>query len=425
MLRMERPRLRPLDAYPIEHQGEKLLVLRDPSGVAPREVPLRPMALAILQLCDGESTRDEICAEFSRRYRSPLGRDQLDALLTMLDEALLLDSDRFRQHSAQLFAEFARSPTRPAYLAGKSYPAAADELGALLDSFFEPPRGPGRPAGNGDAASGKLPHALIAPHIDFNRGGPAYAWAYGPLAIAGELPELVVVFGTDHNGADAPFTLTRKHYETPFGAMSTDGELIDALTKAVRERQGEKAAAELFYDEHHHRGEHSIEFQMVWLRYLWRERADAVKVLPILCGSLHALIEGQKEPAHDLRIGVFLDALKELTAGKRVLWIAGADLAHVGPRFGDREPLDQDDRGSLERRDQATLQAVSRGDAKAWFGEIAREQDRRRVCGLPPIHHLLAVAEPRAGQVLAYGQCPADEAGGSLVSIASVVFPGA
>jgi AmmeMemoRadiSam system protein B len=420
---MERPRLRPLEAYPIDVNGQKLLVLRDPSGVAPREVPLRPEAVAILQLCDGESTRDEIVAEFKRRYpRIPLERGQLDQLLGDLDDRLLLDSDRFRQQSAQLFADFARSPVRPAHLAGKSYPAEPDALGAMLDGFFAPPNGPGR--SDAPTKSGKLPRALIAPHIDFNRGGAAYAWAYQPIAATDELPELVVVFGTDHNGADAPFTLTRKHYQTPFGELRTDGELVDALVKATEERHGEKAGAELFYDEHHHRGEHSIEFQMVWLRHLWRERADAVRVLPILCGSLHALIEGQKEPSHDLRITTFLDALKRLTSGRRVLWIAGADLAHVGPRFGDETPLDADDRGSLERRDQATLAAAARGDASAWFGEIARERDVRRVCGLPPIHHLLACAEPGAGELRAYGQCPADDAGGSLVSIASMIFPG-
>src|SRR6478672_4847397 len=161
---MDRPRLRPLEAYPIDANGQKLLVLRDPSGVAPREVPLRPEAVAIMQLCDGESTRDEIVAEFKRRYpRIPLERAQLDQLLGDLDDRLLLDSDRFRQHSAELFADFARSPTRAAHLAGKSYPADAGELGAMLDGFFAPPNGPGRTPSTESSKRGKLPRALIAP----------------------------------------------------------------------------------------------------------------------------------------------------------------------------------------------------------------------------------------------------------------------
>jgi predicted class III extradiol MEMO1 family dioxygenase len=117
-----------------------------------------------------------------------------------------------------------------------------------------------------------------------------------------------------------------------------------------------------------------------------------------------------------------LSSLMELTAGRRTLWIAGADLAHVGPRFGDAESLDAGDRDSLERRDHETLVHASRGDGAAWFDEIRKERDRRRVCGLPPIFALLETARPGVGRVAAYAQCPADDHGGSIVSIASLVY---
>jgi AmmeMemoRadiSam system protein B len=371
-----------------------------------------------VQLCDGESTRDEICAEFQRRYGSNLGRDVLDRLLDQLDQAYLLDSERFRKFSASVFAEFARSKERHAHLAGKSYPSSAEELSEFLDAAYDSPEGPGRPLG----ATRPLPRALVAPHIDFHRGRALYAWSYRPLAEAATLPELVVVFGTDHAAGDEPFTLTRKHYQTPLGPLTTDVELVDALVDQVCARAGATAAERLFYDEHHHRGEHSIEFQMVWLRHVWKARADGIKVLPILCGSLHDSIERGHEPRADARIDALLKALPELIGERRTLWIAGADLAHVGPRFGDPEPLDAADRGSLERRDQETLAACARGDAASWFDEIRRERDRRRVCGLPPIWALLESARPGAGRLAAYAQCPADEAGASIVSIASIVY---
>ena len=415
---MDRPRLRPLEAFPIDRKGQKLLGLRDPSGLTEAVATLPPAAVAVIQLCDGESTRDEICAEFQKRYNSPLTRDVLDKLLDQLDQALLLDTDRFRQHSAQVFGAFAQSPTRPAHLAGKSYPADAAQLAAQLDGYFDPPRGPGRPSPNARA----LPKALVAPHIDFNRGGPAYAWAYKPLAEATETPELVVVFGTDHNGADQPFTLTRKHYETPLGTMKTDIAIVDALVDKVKTSIGENAAHQLFYDEHHHRGEHSIEFQMVWLRHIYKERADGMTVLPILCGSLHDFVERNLPPRSDGKLNLVLKTLSELTRDKKTLYIAGADLAHVGPRFGDKEALDDEDRKSLEKRDQETLRAVQAGDANGWFAEIQREKDRRRVCGLPPIFAMLETAQPGKGELIAYAQCPADDDGGSLVSIASMVY---
>jgi AmmeMemoRadiSam system protein B len=403
----DRPRLRPIEGYPVDQNGQKLLALRDPSGLSPHVKHLTPIAVAIIQLCDGRSTRTEICAEFQRRYKQPLERATLDRLLAQLDEALLLDSPTFRDHSARIFGEYGRAEARPPLHAGKSYPATEPELRALLDKCFEAPHGPGRPA----PSSGALPKAMVAPHIDFNRGGPAYAWAYRALAAAAETPELIVIFGTDHNGGDHPFILTRKHYDTPLGRMTTDVALVDLL----RERGGDTLLA----DEYHHRGEHSIEFQAVWLRYVYGARLDAIPTLPVLCGSIHDFFE-HGDPAEAHQVGGFLRLLVDAVKGRRVLWLAGADLAHVGPRFGDEQPLDASDRDSLERRDQATLKHVAAGDAAGWFGEIKRERDARRVCGLTPIYALLAAAQPGKGALTAYGQCPAEQ--GSIVSIASFVY---
>ncbi len=406
----DRPRLRPLEGYTVDQGGQKLLALRDPSGVSPNIATLPPLAAAVLQLCDGLSTRDEICEEFFKRYGRKLAREALDGLLAQLDQALLLDSEHFRHHSATLFAEFSRAPVRAPFHAGRSYPADARDLTGFLNRCFDPPHGPGQPT----PASAPLPRAIIAPHIDFHRGGPAYAWAYKALAEAAELPELIVIFATDHAGADHPFTLTRKHYDTPLGRLNTDAALVDALA----ERCG---GEDLFVDEHHHRGEHALEFQAVWLRHVLGERADAIPVLPVLCGTLHRFIEEGGDPADAGDVGGFLRELGKLVDNKRVLWIAGADLAHVGPRFGDAEPLDERDRNSLEKRDQAALGHVAAGDPGAWFMEIKREQDRRRVCGLTPIYALLSTAKPGRGKLTAYGQCPAEE--GSIVSIASFVYP--
>jgi AmmeMemoRadiSam system protein B len=416
---MDRPKLRPLEAFPIEDRGQKLLYLRDPSGLA-TEVALQPMAVAILQLCDGESTRDQICAEFGKRYGRPLGRDALDKLLEQLDGAYLLESDKFRAYSSTVFGDFARAEVRPPGFAGKSYPKDPAELTAFLDGLWAPPRGPGAPT----PGAAQLPRAIVAPHIDFQRGGPAYAWAYKPIAEASEAPERIVIFGTDHAASDFPFTLTKKHYDTPLGHFPTDGELVDALVAGVGETLGKDAAQGLFFDEHHHRGEHSIEFQMVWLRHVLKGRGDGIQVLPILCGSLHDFTEGIADPATDPRLRAVFATVRQIVAGRRTLFIAAADLAHVGPRFGDNEPLDAGDRTSLEKRDQQTLVPAAAGDAKGWFEEIRREKDRRRVCGLPPIYAMLEVAQPGVGKLAAYGQCPADERGGSLVSIASIIYPG-
>src|SRR5258706_12710096 len=87
----DRPCVRPLEAFAVERDGHKLLCLRDPSALADSIATLPPMVVMVVQLFDGESTREQICAEFERRYQHPLDRDALDRLLTQLDDALLLD----------------------------------------------------------------------------------------------------------------------------------------------------------------------------------------------------------------------------------------------------------------------------------------------------------------------------------------------
>jgi len=405
---------------------EPLLAMRDPSGMA-QPVSLPPGTVAVVQLMDGDSTRDEICQLYETRYSRPLARARLDQLIEKLDDALLLDSDRFRRHAAAIHAGFTSQDTRAPHLAGRGYPDDPAELRALFDRCYAPPHGPGAPG----ERLGDCPRLIVTPHVDYTRGGPAYAWAFRPLAEARieTLPELVVIFGTDHQGASHPFSLTRKHYATPLGRLDTDVALVEALTERVRGSVGERAAIDLFADEHHHRTEHSIELAAVWLRHSLGEAAARIPILPILCGALEPILEDQGEPQRDPRIAVLLSALDALTQGRRVLVIAAADLAHVGPRFGDEQPLATADHESLERRDQETLVALASGSAQAWLDEIWRERNVRRVCGLAPIYHALLWTRPAPGKLLAYAQCPADErpgqatlGTGSIVSIASLVF---
>ena len=65
------------------------------------------------------------------------------------------------------------------------------------------------------------------------------------------------------------------------------------------------------------------------------------------------------------------------------------------------------------------LEPVTAGDAQAFFESVARDGDRRRICGLSPIYALLRTLGRGAGSVKRYGQWP-DPNG--VVSFASVVL---
>jgi hypothetical protein len=51
------------------------------------------------------------------------------------------------------------------------------------------------------------------------------------------------------------------------------------------------------------------------------------------------------------------------------------------------------------------LAAVGTGDPQAFYESVAKDGDRRRICGLSPIYTLLSVLG-QPGRLLKYGQAP-------------------
>lgn len=409
-----RPRLRPLELFPVEVDGQNLICLRDPTGLTDRIGFLpRPAALAAV-LCDGSRTLAEVAEEMGRRTGMTVQASQIAELLEQLDDGLFLEGQRLEAHRASVLAAFRASPSRAATHAGGAYLGDPAELRDVIGDWGQ--QISSEPAPKAVRAEPGAPALLISPHIDYHRGGLTYARGWRAVTAATP-PDLVVVFGTDHSGVGWPFTLTRKSFETPLGAVPTDAALVDELVARLPFH-----AEGLFEDELHHRNEHSIELQAVWLRH--RFGAATPPVLPVLCSSLHRAVARRESPSADPRVVGFLDALKAATAGRRVLVVAGADLAHVGPRFGDTAPMRAPDRQRVEQDDRRALEAVAGRDAEGFFAAVAALEDKNRVCGLAPIYAGLVAAGRDGGRgvLIDYDQCKADDGGTSFVSIAALAM---
>ena len=409
----DKPSLRPIDAMPVVHDGRSMVVLTDASGFSETSLVVSEGALLLMELMDGTNDLRDIQAAFFRRTKQLIDSEQIAGLVRALDDALLLDSPRFAAAHATVEEAYRAAELRPAAFAGRSYPDEPDELRAGLDAFYLDPAGPGALPAPLVGSPGDV-RAVVAPHIDFARGGAAYAHAYAALA-AGSSARLFVVLGTAHAGCDGLFGLTRKGYDTPLGAVPCDVDLVEDV---VRRCDGE----EWFSGELAHRTEHSVEFQAVWLRHLFPE-ADDLRIVPVLCGSFQPWVAGGGLPGDDPRVAAFVDALRGALAdrGEPAVVVAGADLAHVGPRFGDPAPPSEASLERLAEQDGASLDHVCRGDADAFFRDVAADGDSRRICGLASIYLALRVVGPVRGEVLQYGQAE-DPAGPSAVSFAALVL---
>jgi AmmeMemoRadiSam system protein B len=298
------------------------------------------------------------------------------------------------------------SPSRPARLAGKGYPADPQALAALLDGYFNAPEGPGAvpPGPLAERLSG-----LILPHIDFARGGPCYAWGYRE-AEAVPMVDRWVILGTAHTSIDRPFAVTRKNFETPLGVVESDRGFIDRLLARV--------GPEYLEDEFAHRGEHSIELQTVFLRHRVPP-GRPLCIVPVLCGSFQRFVEEARSPVAAPDVGRFLSGLRETLAeaGGRSVVLASADLAHVGPQFGDASPVTPGRLQEIAAADREALAAAEEGDPQGFFAAIARDGDRRRICGLPPIYAALSVLGGARGRLLRYAQWPDPRAAVTFASV--------
>lgn len=403
----EIPRLRPVDAFPVAVEGRRVVCLQDPSSLTESVLFLPPSLFEIVALFDGQNSVVDIQAAYMRRHGQLLFREKIEEIIRTLDEHLFLDSPHFQEARARLEEEFHSSPVRRAAHAGKAYAGEAEALRQQIGGLFTHADGPGEP---GPPGRGRPVRAVVAPHIDFHRGGPTYAWAYRAVAEAGPA-DCYVVLGTCHAGMEGTYALTLKAYDTPLGAAEVDREFAEALVR----RYGD----DLSRGEVAHRGEHSIEFQAVMLNYCFQ---SDVRIVPILCGPLHDAVQAGKPPESDPEVVRFVDALREtLDASRnRVCLVASADLAHVGPRFGDPEPVSDRYLREVAREDLAMLEPVKAGDARGFFDAVAKDRDRRRICGLSAIYTLLAALEEGQGELLKYAQWQDPQGAVTFASLAFV-----
>jgi AmmeMemoRadiSam system protein B len=411
------PQLRPVEALPIQQDGKTLIYLKDPLKFA-NPMVFSPVGYFLLMHCDGRHSLIDIQEAFSKQFGQVLPGGELRDFIETLDRNYYLKTERFIAYRDAVVDEFRRRPARSAAHVGGVYKEDAAELKVQIDGFFEALKGPGFPSA-GDGAS--APRAIVAPHIDFHRGGAGYAWAYKKLAES-EGADLFIVLGTSHCGGQHPFILTTKDFETPLGLVETDKDFVKRMEQACGE--------EMFADEYLHRGEHSIEFQVVLLKYaaqlrarLARELERPFKIVPILVSSFHSSILRGTLPEHDLAVQKFLSVLRELAEKetRRVCFVAGVDLAHVGREFGDQEPVTEDFLKWVEREDHKLIDRLAALDAPGFFHEIAKDQDKRKICGFAPLYSLIHLLDGTTGEHLKYSQAFTPETG-SAVTFTSMIF---
>ena len=389
-----------LEFFPVQHQGQQLVVIRDHLGLVQQGKAVAPALYQIMALLNGSRSVKDLQMEMMKQGGGLLvDTDEISKILLLLDESFLLDSERFKSARDEIITRFTSEEVRPCSHCGQGYPNEPGDLGAWLDEILD---------GHGPASKheGKI-EALVGPHIDLRVGYNVYAQTYSMLEHVS--PARVILLGVGHEMAYDLFSLTDKDFETPLGLVKSDRKAIERLK--------EKGKGVFSENDFAHRNEHSIEFQLIFLQHILKQE---IMIIPILCGSLLASLPEYRRDAFLEMAGPFLEALREEVMDPDTLLLAGVDFSHIGPKFGHDRPAEYLE-GQSTTHDKKLLDYLSTQDKESFWAESLEVKDRFNVCGFSALACLLEVLPPCKGEILDY-QVWHEEATKSAVSFAGAVF---
>lgn len=403
----DKPKLRRVEAFPV-NDGEgrgPLYVIRDPFGLAQGLITLSPVAMLILSLMDGERDLLDIQEVFARHARQLLPRQQLEDMVRQLDEAHFLDSPAFDAYFNSLVEGYRAAPARIS--AGEeSFGAERGQMSTVIQRMLF----------DGQATPAKTDRklvGLVAPHLDYPRGAPAYSHAYR-LVAATAPPRRVIILGTNHFGQASGPVATRKDFQTPLGTTKTDRAFIAALEKRM--------GADLCEHEFDHQREHSVELQLLILQHLLGP--EQFEIVPVLCPDVCGPTGTAPYDGKGVDLRSFSEAVGELAGTDDVptLIVAGADLSHVGGQFGDERDLDVTFLQEVERKDREALDALVNHGRDAFVDVLRARENNTRVCSAGCIYAMMTALPGGRAELLSYHQAANREAGNGVTCAAVAVW---
>ena len=404
------PRLRTnLDFMPSPVRDRPGLLIRDSFQYSDATVIVPPLLVDCLRFFDGKGTSLDLRSKLVELTGDLRVGELQQHLVESLSNAGFLEDEVYARLRRDKHEAFRAAPVRAASHAGAAYP---DELGALRETLAGYLSDGVPPAGAvADAAERGL-IGIAAPHVSPSGGCETYRAAYRELGPA-LADRTFVVLGTSHYGEPDRFGLTRKPFATPYGQAEIDVELVNRLEA--------EAGAAVNMEDYCHSVEHSIEFQVVFLQHLYGPR---VRILPILCGSFARSIYEGGRPEDSEGVRRFFGSLGEVAAreSRRLFWVLGIDMAHMGRRYGDSHPAHAG-RGlmtSVAERDQVRIERINEGDSEGFWERVQENQDDLKWCGSSPLYTFLMALPQARGRLRKYQQWNIDEQ--SVVTFAGMGF---
>ena len=245
---------------------------------------------------------------------------------------------------------------REEIVAGQFYPSDKKELKEQIKKSF---------LGLVSEKSKKNYIGVISPHAGYMFSGRSAAIAYNSIPKA----DTFIILGLSHSGYSSCISL--EDWKTPLGIIKNDTTLGSAIGLPI--------------DEKAHASEHSIEVQLPFLQYLFKD----FKIVPIIVSSDY----------NEVASKVF-DAVEKLK--RKVIVIASSDFTHYGFNYG-YIPFREDIAEKMKELDKGSIEFVLGLDSGGFLSYI--KKTGATICGKYPIAALIEVCKKmgaNSGKLLSY-----------------------
>lgn len=204
---------------------------------------------------------------------------------------------------------------------------------------------------------------VVVPHAGYVYSGGVAAKVYASIEGA---PTFIII-GPRHSWEGSAVAVSTQPWKTPLGVVDVDHELIDMLPPGI-----------IDHDEVAHYREHSIEVQVPFLQYFFKD----FKIVPIAIGLQD--YETVREVAGELAMAI------EKYPGKVVI-VASSDFTHY-------EPAEV-----AKRKDHLLIEKIEKLDVPGFYDEIASLN--ATCCGYGPIAAMMLNSKRRGAtkaELIAY-----------------------
>lgn len=412
------------------------MALADAQQISDRIVFTSPAAHVVLPHLNGQNDLDAIVQTVGHG----LTRSWLEDFVAQLDGAGLIEGPTFNRMLGELHAQFDSKANLPPastaalaeFLAGQAIgeDATAEQKSeqapqALRDQLDKWMNESLKDAD--DPSFDVLPTAIVAPHLDYQRGWMNYAHVYGRMRVV-DRPDRIIILGTNHFGFSTGVSGCDKGFESPLGVCELDNEFKERLCASL----GDEQSRRLFEHRFDHEREHSIELHIPWIQHVFGS-SDTGSHPRVFAALVHDPSRNSGESYDGFGVGVlpFVEAMKSAIADSPgvTLVVSSADLSHVGPQFGDQIAIaDMENeqakafREKVVQTDREMLQLILDRKPEELVASMAWMQNPTRWCSAGAMVAAIKTVEPDSVRLLNYSAAIDANGAGMVSSCALAMF---